>query len=232
MTKEFLQRTSLLLGEENVEKLIKSKIIIFGLGGVGGGAVEALTRCGIGKISLVDYDKIDISNLNRQLISTVYNLGLYKVDQWAERILTINPSCNVSKYNNRVSFENIDKFHLDDYDYVIDAIDDIEGKVALIKYCKDNNIRIISSMGAGKRLDPTRIKISDIYKTSICPLARKMRKKLRDIGIENLKVVYSDEKPLEGNFDQMPSISFVPNACGLAISSEVVKDLIKWNKVK
>lgn len=232
MTKDFLQRSKLLLGDENIKKLQTSRVIVFGLGGVGGGVVEALARSGIGKITLVDYDKIDVTNLNRQLIATTNNIGSYKVDEWEKRILSINPACQIEKFNDRLSFENIEKFSLDDYDYVIDAIDDIKGKVALIKYCKDRNINIIASMGAGKRLDPTQIKISDIYKTSVCPLARKMRKELKDLGIKSLKVVYSDEKPIDGNFAQMPSISFVPITCGMAISSEVIRDLIELKKVK
>lgn len=232
MAEEFLQRSELLLGEENLEKIISSKIIIFGLGGVGGGAIEALARCGIGEITLVDFDTIDITNLNRQLISNINNIGTYKTDQWAERILSINPSCKVKKYTCKVSSENIEDFSLEDYDYVIDAIDDIPGKVSLIKYCTERNINIISAMGAGKRLDPTRIKIGDIYKTSVCPLARKMRKELRTLGIKKLKVVYSDEKPVDGNFSQMPSISFVPISAGLALASQVIKDLIFFDKVK
>lgn len=232
MTKEFLQRSELLLGKKNLEKLTSSKIIIFGLGGVGGGAIEALARTGIENISLVDYDTIDVTNLNRQIISNINNIGSYKVDQWEQRILSINPSCKVKKFKEKVSSANIESFCLNDYDYIIDAIDDIDGKLALISYANNKDIPIISAMGAGKRLDPTKVRICDIYQTSICPLARKMRKKLKEINIKKLKVVYSEEKPIEGNFDQMPSISFVPISCGLAIASQVVQDLIILDKVK
>lgn len=227
MIPEFLQRTELLIGTENLKKIINSKIIVFGVGGVGGGVVEALTRAGVGQITIVDFDIVDITNLNRQIISNISNVGVSKVKAQKDRILSINSFCKIEALDKKVSTENIEDFSLANYDYVIDAIDDVDGKIAIIKYCYENNIKVISAMGVGKRLDPTKLKVSDVNKTRICPLARKMRKKLRDLDIKKLKVVYSEEEPINISTKVIPSISFLPTVAGMIIASEVVKDLLK-----
>lgn len=225
MNLDFLERTEALLGEEKLNKLINSKIAIFGVGGVGGSCVEVLIRSGVSTIMVVDFDTVDITNLNRQVITNIHNVGNFKVDVIKERILSINPEANVIAKNEKVTEENIEDFNLSEFDYVIDAIDDVKGKVAIIKYCKDNNINIISAMGAGKRKDPLKLKVSDINKTQGCPLARKMRKKLKDEGIKKLKVVYSDEKPIDTNKNVIPSIAFLPSISGMIIGSEVINDI-------
>lgn len=226
MTFEFLERTEALLGKDKLDTFINSKIAVFGVGGVGGACVEALIRTGLSNILVVDFDKVDITNLNRQIISNIENVGNYKVDAIEKRILSINPNVIIKKSKKKLTPSNLDTFSLKDYDYVVDAIDDIEAKVALIKYCSDKNIKIISAMGTGKRIDPLKLKVADIYKTEGCPLARKMRKRLKNECVKKLKVVYSNESPKGEKSTVIPSISYLPSISGMIISSEVIKDLI------
>lgn len=237
MENNIYTRTELLIGTESLNILKNSKVIVFGIGGVGSFSVESLCRCGIGEISLVDFDTIDITNVNRQIHAMLNNVGKYKVDEMKKRIELINPDIKVNVFKEKLDKDNIEKFNLKYYDYVVDAIDTITSKIYLAKYCYENNIKIISAMGAGNKLDPTRFKVADIYKTSVCPLARVMRKKLKSLGVKKLKCVYSDEisvgEKIESNERRKSSpssISFIPSTLGLIITSEVVKDLILWNK--
>ncbi|MBF1053769.1 MAG: tRNA threonylcarbamoyladenosine dehydratase [Parvimonas sp.] len=237
MKNNIYTRTELLIGKDSLNTLKNSKVIVFGIGGVGSFTVESLCRCGIGEISLVDFDTIDITNINRQIHAFICNVGKYKVDEMKKRIELINPDIKVNIFKVKLEKDNIDSFNLKYYDYVVDAIDTITSKIYLIKYCYENNIKIISAMGAGNKMDPTRFKVSDINKTSVCPLARVIRRELKKIGVKKLKCVYSDEISVgekieseERRKSSPSSISFIPSAMGLIISSEVVKDLILWNK--
>ena len=226
-------RTEMLVGKDGVERLKKSRVIIFGVGGVGGYAVEALARAGVGDITLVDSDRVALSNINRQIIATHDTVGKYKCDVMRERILSINPEASVTVHNIFFSEETKSLFNFSDYDYVIDAIDSLSSKIELIALAKASGTEIISAMGAGNKLDPTKFEVSDISKTTVCPLARATRIALRKRGINHLKVVYSKEEPaVKDNFDsegnRVPaSISFVPSVMGLIIAGEVIKDLIK-----
>lgn len=233
---EQFNRQSLLIGSENTEKLISSSVIIFGLGGVGGFTVEALARTGIKNITLVDFDTIDITNINRQLIATHSTIGSEKTELFKKRILDINPKAIVTIHSERVTKENAFTFFQDKkYDYAIDAIDTVTSKLALIEAAKKFNVPIISSMGFGNKLDPTLIEVADISKTSVCPLAKTIRRELKKRNIKKVKTVFSLEyakKPLneEGSRRKdinVGSVSFVPSVAGLVIASEVVKDLIK-----
>ncbi len=226
-------RTELLLGKEAMEKLNKSKVAVFGVGGVGSFASEALVRCGIGNIVLIDYDIIDVSNLNRQIHATSKTIGLKKVEVMKERLLEINPLCNVTTINECYTEENKDRLLNLDYSYIIDAIDMVSSKISLIENSKSLNIPIISCMGAGNKLNPTMLQVGDIYKTDTCPLAKTLRKELRKRGIKDLKVVWSKEKPIKVNLEKegvrkaVPgSVSFVPSVAGLILASEVIKDLV------
>lgn len=225
-------RTEMLLGKQNMTKLYNSKVAVFGVGGVGGFAVEALVRSGINKFVIVDNDLISTSNLNRQIIATTKSIGLPKVQVINERILSINPKATVQMYKLFFLPETSDDVYLDDCDYIIDAIDTITAKIELVMKAKQKNIKIISSMGTGNKLNPNLFEIDDIYNTSVCPLAKVMRKELKKRGVQNLKVIYSKETPLKSyntsdNGKQIPgSISFVPSVAGLIIASEVIKDLI------
>lgn len=237
MENNIYSRTESLIGKDSLEILKNSKVIVFGIGGVGSFAVESLCRCGIGEISLVDFDTIDITNVNRQIYAMSNNIGKYKADEMKNRIELINPDIKVNIFKKKLDKNNIENFNLKYYDYVIDAIDTITSKIYLIKYCYENNINIISAMGAGNKLDPTRFKVVDIYKTSCCPLARVMRRELKKLGIKKLKCVCSDEissgEIIESDKirkSSPSSISFIPSTMGLIITSEVVKDLILWNK--
>lgn len=237
MENNIYSRTESLIGKDSLEILKNSKVIVFGIGGVGSFAVESLCRCGIGEISLVDFDIIDITNVNRQIYAMLDNIGKYKVDEMKKRIELINPDIKVNIFKEKLEKDNIEKFNLKYYDYVIDAIDTITSKIYLIKYCFENNIKIISAMGAGNKLDPTRFKVADIYKTSGCPLARVMRRELKRLHVKKLKCVYSDEISIGEKIESdeirkssPSSISFIPSTMGLIITSEVVKDLILWNK--
>ncbi len=235
-------RSELVLGKEAVQKLKDSKIALFGLGGVGGYALEALVRAGVGSVDIVDNDTVSLTNLNRQIVALQSTVGMLKTDAWEKRILDINPNCNVNKYNFFYLPENSSRFDFKKYDYVIDAIDTVTAKIDLAVKCFDLNVPIISSMGTGNKIDPMAFKVADIYSTKVCPLARVMRNELKKRGVSSLKVVYSEETPivpnkdvleeyieLEGKGDKKTipgSVSFVPSAAGLVIASEVIKDLI------
>lgn len=220
-------RTKILIGEENIDKLTKSHVAVFGVGGVGSYVVEALVRAGIGEITIIDADKVDETNINRQLLATIDVVGENKVDVLEKRILSINPDIKVHKVCDFYSPGNRDDFFVEKYDYVVDAIDSLASKLDLIKYCYDNNIKIISSMGTANKLEPLKLKVSDIKKTSVCPLAKVVRKKAKELGIEKLKVVYSEELPVKSESTNiLGSISFVPSVAGLIIASEVVRDII------
>lgn len=234
MGEEF-SRTALLLGEKAIETLKRSRVAVFGIGGVGGYVVEALARSGVGALDLIDSDTVAESNLNRQIIATRATIGMAKVDAAAERVLSINPDCRVTKH--RVFFlpETADQFDFTQYDYVVDAIDTVSGKVRLVMAANACGVPIISSMGAGNKLDPTAFRVADIYSTSVCPLARVMRRELKRRGIAGLKVVYSEEEPCvpaasdealqEGKRSIPGSTAFVPPAVGLIMAGEVIKDL-------
>ena len=225
------QRTAMLLGEAALEKLKNSHVAIFGVGGVGGYAAEALARCGVGKIDIIDNDTISISNINRQIIALTSTVGRYKADAVKERIEDINPDAEVTAH--KIFFMPETEMDFSEFDYVIDAIDTVTGKLEIITRAYRSGVRVISSMGTGNKLDPTRFEITDIYKTSVCPLARVMRRELKARGVKKLKVVYSKEesikleKVIEENGRHLPgSVAFVPPAAGFAIASEVIKDLI------
>lgn len=227
MESEF-QRTEILIGKEGLAKLRDKKIAIFGIGGVGSYVAEALARVGVNNLVLIDNDVVSVTNINRQIVALHSTLGMPKVEVMKQRILDINPSANVSVYKEFYNKSNSYELVKDDYDYIVDAIDSVSSKLDLILVAKAKNIPIISSMGAGNKLDPTRFEVSDIYKTSVCPLARCMRKKLKEKRIKSLKVVYSKEEPKKNNEYNFPaSISFVPSVVGLIIASEVVKDLLE-----
>lgn len=228
---EQFSRTELLIGKEKVEKLNKSKVAVFGIGGVGSYVVEGLARAGVGKFVLIDKDKVDITNLNRQIIATHKTVGKSKVEVSKERILDINPNAEVEIYEEFFMPET--EGILDEtVDYIVDAIDTVTAKIELVMRANKLNIPIISSMGTGNKLDPTRFEVADIYKTEVCPLAKVMRKELKLRGIKKLKVVYSKEEPVkamqkeEGKKQPPASISFVPSVAGLIIAGEVIKDLI------
>lgn len=235
-------RTELLLGNDGIDKLKNSKVIVFGIGGVGSYVVEALVRAGVGNIVLVDKDDISISNINRQLPATHKTIGLSKVAVMKERVLDINPNINVEGRQEFYLPGMADEFLKEDIDYVVDAVDNVTAKLDLICCSKEKNIPIISSMGTGNKIDPTRLEIADIKKTSVCPLAKVIRKELRKRQVDSVKVVYSKEEPLlpimvddEGNKirSMVPgSVSFVPSVAGLIIASEVVKDLLKLGLFK
>ena len=230
----FLQRTELLIGSNNIERLKNSSVIVFGLGGVGGATVEALVRAGIGELSIVDFDTVDKTNLNRQIITTQSVVGKPKVEVAKDRILSINPDINLTIYNEKFLKENIDLFFKDKkYDYIVDAIDLVTPKLDLIEFATNSKIPIISCMGTGNKIDPAKFKIADIKKTSVCPLAKIIRKELKKRRINRLKVVYSDETPrkplnLDGGqekFKNVGSISFVPPVAGMLLASAVIKDI-------
>ena len=230
-------RTELLLGKENMEKLAAARVCIFGIGGVGGYVAEALARSGIGHLELVDNDVVCLSNLNRQIIATHETIGEYKVDVMKERILSINPDAEVVTHRCFYLPETQAKFDFTNYDYVVDAIDTVAGKIALVLQAEASGTPVISSMGAGNKLDPAGFQVADIYQTSVCPLAKVMRKELKKRGVKKLKVVYSKELPVALQNDEeslqsssrrsIPgSIAFVPSVAGLIIAGEVVKDLV------
>lgn len=226
-------RTELLLGKEGMKKLRESKVAVFGIGGVGTFASEALARSGLGSIVIIDYDIIDVSNINRQIHATTKTVGLSKVEVMKDRLLEINPAINIKAINRRYTEDSKNELLDLNYDYIIDAIDMVSSKISLIENSKNLNIPIISSMGAGNKLNPTMFQVGDIYKTDTCPLAKIMRKELRKRGIKDLKVVWSNEKPIKANLEKKDirkaipgSISFVPSVAGLILASEVIKDIV------
>lgn len=244
-------RTELLLGKENMERLKNARVAVFGIGGVGGYTVEALARSGVGTLDLIDDDKVCLTNINRQIIATRKTIGQYKVDVAKERVLDINPEAVVNTYKTFYMPDTADQFDFTQYDYVVDAIDTVTGKIQLVMAAKEAGVPIISSMGAGNKMDPTAFEVADIYKTSVCPLAKVMRRELKKRGIKHLKVVYSKEQALTPMDDmaiscksncicppgtarkctqrrQVPgSNAFVPSVVGLIIGGEVIKDLVE-----
>lgn len=244
MTEQALSRTAMLIGKDGIEKLKQSRVAVFGVGGVGGYAVEALARSGVGTFHLIDNDTVSESNLNRQIIATTKTIGKLKVEVAKERILEINPDADVYIYPTFFLPENADEFDFSKYDYVVDAIDTVTGKLEIIVRATDAGVPVISAMGAGNKMDPTAFVVTDIYKTSVCPLAKVMRKELKKRGIKKLKVVYSTEtamKPIEseeikpdetdettmGKKRATPgSMSFIPGVAGLILAGEVIRDLL------
>lgn len=233
-------RTELLLGKQAMEKLKNARVAVFGLGGVGGYVAEALVRSGVGQLELIDHDDISLTNLNRQILATQDTLGMPKAEAAAQRAKTINPHIQAAARQVFYTPETAHQFDFTRYDYVVDAIDTVTGKLMLIKAAKEANTPIISSMGTGNKLDAGAFRVADIYDTSVCPLARIMRKECRKRGIDSLKVVYSEEEPLsptlsDGEKEEMPegrralpgSVAFVPAVAGLIIAGEVIKDLIQ-----
>ena len=227
-------RFELLVGQENIEKLNQSKVLVFGVGGVGGFVVEAVVRSGIGSMTIVDNDTVSLTNLNRQIIATQDTIGKEKVEVMKERILSINPNCHVETLKMFYLPETADSINFKDYDYVVDAIDTITAKIELAVRCEKEKVPLISSMGTGNKLNPSMLEVSDIYKTSVCPLAKVMRRELKQRRVKHLKVVYSKELPIKPkpskeitNKRTVPgSTAFVPSSAGLLIASEVVKDLL------
>ncbi len=231
-------RSALLLGDDSIEKLKKARVAVFGVGGVGSYAVEALARSGVGALDLIDDDVVSLTNINRQLIALHSTIGRAKTDVAAERIADINPECRVKTYRTFFTPETAAEFDFSEYDYIIDAIDTVSGKIALAVQAQEAGVPIISAMGAGNKLDPTAFEVADIYKTSVCPLARVMRRELKKRGVKKLKAVYSREEAITPKGEaqeegaahkkrQTPgSVAFVPSVAGLIIASEVIKDLI------
>ena len=226
-------RTELLIGEEGIEKLQNAKVAIYGVGGVGSFVAEGLARSGIGNMVLIDNDVVSISNLNRQIHANIETIGKKKVEVMKERILKINPNAKINTYM-ADEVENGEESIIDStFSYIIDAVDTVSTKLKLIERASKLNVPIISAMGAGNKLDPTRFEVTDIYKTSVCPLAKVMRKELKNRGIKKLKVVYSKEQPIKHETNEMyekrvpGSIAFVPSVVGLIIASEVIKDILK-----
>lgn len=231
----WLDRTEMLIGKENVKKLQNSHVVVFGLGGVGSYVVEGLVRAGISYISIIDKDIVDVTNINRQIIADTETIGRAKVDVEKERILKINPNAHVSKIKEFVNKDNLEEIiekiiklqNIVTINYVVDAIDTVSSKLEIIKYCNAHNIKLISCMGTGNKLDASKFEIADISKTSVCPLAKVIRKELKKLNIQHLKVLYSKEEPLKTNTASPASISFVPSVAGLLIAGEIVRDMIK-----
>lgn len=224
----------MLIGQNNIATLRNSRVAVFGAGGVGGFTIEALARAGVGTIDIIDNDTVSESNLNRQIIALHSTIGQLKTEVMKKRILDINPDCVVTIFNTFVLPENIDSFDFSVYSYIVDAIDTVSGKLAIIEKGAKEGVPVISSMGTGNKLDPTRFQITDISKTSVCPLARVMRYELKKRGIKKLKVLFSTEEPIKPTAQKdergkVPpgSISFVPSVAGLLIGGEVIKDLIR-----
>ena len=244
-------RTELLLGKEAMEKLKNAKVAVFGIGGVGGYVCEALVRSGVGAFDLIDDDKVCLTNLNRQIIATRKTIGKYKTDVMKDRILEINPDARVEVHKCFFLPENADEFPFEEYDYIVDAVDTVTAKISLVMKAQEMNVPIISSMGAGNKLDASQFRVADIYKTKVCPLAKVMRRELKKRGVKKLKVVYSEEQPTRPVEDMaiscrtncicppgaankcterrdIPgSVAFVPSVAGLIIAGEVIKDLAK-----
>ena len=247
-------RTELLFGRDAVQRLFKARVAVFGIGGVGGYTVEALARSGVGALDLIDDDKVCLTNINRQIIATRKTVGRYKVDVAAERVNDINPDCTVRTYKTFYMPETQDLFDFSQYDYIVDAIDTVKGKLTIVENATKSNVPVISSMGAGNKVDPTAFEVADIYKTSVCPLAKVMRRELKKRGVEKLKVVYSKEEPVKPIDEEESSCrrhcicppgterkctvrrdipgsnAFVPSTVGLIIAGEVIKDLIGYKR--
>ena len=240
MSEQFL-RTEMLLGSEAIRKLQNARVAVFGLGGVGGYAVEALARSGVGSLDLIDSDTVSVSNLNRQILATHSTVGMLKVDAARQRVQDINPACNVKTYPIFYTPDTADSFDFTQYDYIVDAIDTVTGKLALVERAKAAGTPIICCMGTGNKLDASAFQVADISKTAMCPLARVMRKELTKRGIRHLKVVYSQEEALTptgweeeaaalGKRQIPGSVAFVPGAAGLLLAGEVVRDLAGFSR--
>lgn len=225
MKEDQFQRTRQLLGSEEVDRLQEASVLLFGIGGVGGFTCEALARAGVGRIHIVDKDVVDITNINRQIIATHDTVGRPKVDVMKERLLSINPDIQVEATECFYLPDRAAEFDFGAYDYVVDAIDNVSAKLSIICEAKAAGTPVISSMGTGNKLDPTRFEIADIHKTSVCPLAKVIRKGLKDRGIKDVKVLYSREEPVRTGLRTPASVSFVPSVAGLIIAGEVIKDL-------
>ncbi len=226
--KAWLERQSSLIGPDNTDKLVSSSVMVFGVGGVGSFCIEALARTGIGKIVLVDFDTVSLSNINRQLIADTTTVGMKKVDVMSKRIKKINPECNVITKDIFVTAENAGEILLSEkVDFVVDCIDNVTAKIAIISCCKENGIQIISSMGTGNKLDVSKFKICDINKTTVCPLAKVMRYELRTRNIKGVPVLFSEEEPVLRGQRVPSSISFVPSTAGLMIAGYVIKKIIE-----
>ena len=225
MSEDQYTRTRMLLGSEEVDRLQNASVLLFGVGGVGGFTCEALARAGVGRIHIVDKDVVDITNINRQIIATHDTVGRSKVEVMKERILSINPAAAVEATECFYLPDRAAEFDFGAYDYVIDAIDNVSAKLSIICEAKAAGTPVISSMGTGNKLDPTRFEIADIHKTSVCPLAKVIRKGLKDRGIKDVKVLYSREEPVRTGLRTPASVSFVPSVAGLIIAGEVIKDL-------
>lgn len=234
----YFSREELLIGKDAIEILKNSRVAVFGVGGVGGFVVEVLARCGVGTIDVIDNDVVDPSNINRQIIATVDTIGQEKVNVVEQRIKSINPNAVVNKHRCFFLPETAKDFDFTRFDYVVDAIDTVSGKIEIILQAKKAGVPVISCMGAGNKLDPTAFVVTDIYKTSVCPLARVMRQKLKKLGVQDLKVVYSTEKAMKPNYppDMPPqrkaapgSVAFVPSVAGIIAGGEVIKDLIGYS---
>lgn len=225
MSEDQYTRTRMLLGSEEVDRLQNASVLLFGVGGVGGFTCEALARAGVGRIHIVDKDVVDITNINRQIIATHDTVGRPKVEVMKERILSINPAAVVEATECFYLPDRAAEFDFGAYDYVIDAIDNVSAKLSIICEAKAAGTPVISSMGTGNKLDPTRFEIADIHKTSVCPLAKVIRKGLKDRGIKDVKVLYSREEPVRTGLRTPASVSFVPSVAGLIIAGEVIKDL-------
>ena len=234
----YFSREELLIGKEAIEILKNSRVAVFGVGGVGGFVVEVLARCGVGTIDVIDNDVVDPSNINRQIIATADTIGQEKVNVVEQRIKSINPNAVVNKHRCFFLPETAKDFDFTRFDYVVDAIDTVSGKIEIILQAKKAEVPVISCMGAGNKLDPTAFVVTDIYKTSVCPLARVMRQKLKKLGVQDLKVVYSTEKAMKPNYppDMPPqrkaspgSVAFVPSVAGIIAGGEVIKDLIGYS---
>ena len=244
MAEHSLTRTELVIGTDGLNKLRNSKVIVFGIGGVGGFTVEALARAGVGELILVDNDTVSLTNLNRQIIATYDTIDQPKVEVMKKRIQSINKDCKVITHQVFVSNDNIEELVSKDVDYVVDAFDTVSAKLGLAEYCYKNNIRIMSSMGTGNKLDPTQFKVTDVFKTQVCPLAKVMRYELRKRGVNKLKVVYSEEIPIKPKSEYSTevkgtarrpvpgSMAFVPPVAGMIIAGEVVRDILDINYKK
>lgn len=228
------ERTRMILGDESIDKLKGASVIIFGVGGVGSFAAEAVARAGVGKITLVDNDKVSVTNINRQIVALNSTVGKMKTEVMAERIKDINPECDVKCVNEFILYDNINDVINEKFDYCVDAVDTVTAKIAIIMKCNELDIPVISSMGTGNKLNPEMLEVTDVYKTSVCPIAKVMRKELKARGVKRLKVCYSKEKPVTplesneatNNRRTPGSISFVPSVAGLIIGGEVVKGIV------
>lgn len=238
---EQFARTGLLIGEEGLNKLANTKVAVFGIGGVGGYVVEALVRSGVGSFVLIDNDEVSVSNLNRQIIATVDTIGKPKVEVMRDRILSINPQARIELHRCFYLPDNAKQFDFSQYDYVVDAVDTVTAKIDIIIRAQEAGVPIISAMGAGNKLDPTKFEVTDIYKTTMCPLAKVMRKELKQRGVKKLKVVYSTEQAIapmgecgegKGTAGRPApgSIAFVPSVAGLIVAGEVIKDIVFCEK--